>query len=82
MMVEMVLDVMLGIMHDFVVDHLWLGELEDEHCGREDHREESQGDGLPGLQGDQGEGKGQEDGGLELQTQQEWDDDLLYEAAS
>lgn len=52
MMVEVVFDVVLRIVNDLVVNDLRLGELEDEHGCRKDHREESQGGGLPGLECD------------------------------
>lgn len=39
--VEMVLDVRMRIVDDLVVDHLRLGELEDEHGGGQDHREQA-----------------------------------------
>lgn len=82
MMVEMVLDMVLGIVDDLVVDHLWFGELKDEHGGRQDHREKTQGGGLPGLEGDQSECERQKNGCLEFQTQQERDHDLFHESTS
>lgn len=72
----------MWVMNDFVVDDLWLGELEDDHGEGHDEREKSEGHCLPCLQGDQCECQGNEDGCLELQAQQERNHDFLHEATT
>lgn len=64
------------------VAYLGLGELEDEHGGGEHHGDEAKGEGLPGLERDQGHGDGQQGGGLELQAQHEGDQHFLDEATA
>lgn len=46
---------------------------------REDQRDEAEGQRLPGLEGDESQRQRNQDCGLELQTQQEGQDDLLDE---
>lgn len=70
------------VVHDFIVDNLWLGELEDDHSECHDEGKESEGHCLPGLEGDQGESEGNENCRLELETQQEGDHDFLDETAT
>lgn len=67
---------------DDLVGDLGLGELEDEHGTAEYEREEAQGHGLPRLQGDESQSKGYQGCGLELETEEEGDHDLLHEAST
>ena len=76
-----VLDGWVAVVDDLVGD-LGLGQLEDEHGAAEDEREEAEGEGLPRLQGDEGESQGHQSSRLELETQQEGDHDFLHEASS
>lgn len=72
----------VGQVHDLVVEHLGLGDLEDDHGGGEDDAEEAQGERLPRLERDERQGERHERAHLELETQQEGDDDLAQHAAS
>lgn len=67
-------------MHHLVVYHFGFGDLEDDHCGREDDRQQAESEGLPRLEGDQGEGQGHQGTDLELEAEQEGDDDLAQHA--
>lgn len=70
------------VVHHLVVDDLWLGELEDDHGAGQDHREQTQGHGLPGLEGDQGQRERNQHGRFELDAEQERDHDFLDKATA
>lgn len=85
MMIDVVVHVVgvrWWIVDHLVVDDLWLGELEDDHGGRQDHRQQTQGHCLPGLEGDQGQGEGNQHGRFELDAQQEGNHDFLNKATA
>jgi len=63
-------------------DHFGLGEPVDDHRGGQDQRQQTQGQGLPCLQRDQGDGDRDQYGGLELQAQEERDDYFPDETAA
>lgn len=70
------------IVDHLVVDDLWLGELEDDHRSGQDHRQQTQGHGLPGLQGDQSQSQRHQHSRFELDAQQEGDHDFLNKATA
>lgn len=72
----------VGQVHDLVVEHLGLGDLEDDHGGGEDDAEETQGERLPRLERDERQRQRHQRAHLELEPQQEGDDDLAQHAAS
>lgn len=66
----------------FHSDHFGLGEPVDDHRGGQDQWQQTQGQGLPRLQRDQGDGDRDQYGGLELQAQEERDDYFADETAA
>lgn len=66
------------VVDDLVVDQPWrLGELEDDHGPGEDDGEETQGERLPRLEGDERQSQRNDCRCLELESQQERHDHLL-----
>lgn len=55
------------------------GEFEHHQSPGQHQRKETESEGLPGFESDEGKSQRQEGGGLELQTQEEGDDHLLDE---
>lgn len=58
-----------GVVVDVVVDHLGLGKLQNDHGGRENHREKAEGECLPCFQGNQSNGQGDEGGRFDFQSE-------------
>lgn len=72
----------MWIVNDFVVDDLWLGELEDHHCSGHYEGEKSKCHRLPSFHSDQRQCERNENSCLELQTKQEGNHNFLNKATS
>lgn len=69
-------------MHDLVVEHLGLGDLEDDHGGGEHYTEQTEGECLPRLESDEGQSDRHERAQLELEAEQEGEDHLAQHASA
>jgi len=63
-------------------DQFGFGEPVDDHGGGQDQRQQAEGQRLPRFQRDDGDGDGDQHGGLELQAQKERDDYFADETAA